>query len=195
MSNSKRKCGGCGDRFRPKQEFPGISAWCSPDCALTVAKKRAPAGKAKIDKHVRAVNKQDKERLKTRQKWVDDAQRLMNRIVVIEDKPKGCISCFSGNEVTECGHYFHRGTKYRVSPLTLLRENLNGQCHQCNSKEDGRPHDYMTGFIDRYGKKAFDDLAEYRLSVDRREIPALTIDECKKLIISYKARLKELKAA
>ena len=165
---------------------------CSIDCAATWGQQKAVTQRERAQK---TAHRADKERLKTRQRWVDDAQKLMNRIVVIEDKPKGCISCFSGNKVTECGHYFHRGTKYRVSPLTLLRENLNGQCHQCNSKEDGRPHDYMTGFIDRYGKKAFDDLAEYRLSVDRREIPALTIDECKKLIISYKARLKELKAA
>ena len=196
MTTSTRKCGGCGNRFRPEgKKFPGPVAWCSDDCALTVARKRVPAVKASQQRQERKDNKEAKDRVKKRTAWVADAQKLLNQIVVIEDAPKGCISCKEGKPVTDSGHYFHRGNKYRVSPLTLLRLNLNGQCTDCNRWEGGKAHDYMEGFIERYGEAKFLELSEYRRAVDRGEIPPLTIEQCKELIAEYKQRLKELRAS
>lgn len=193
MANAKRKCGGCSTYFRPQQTFPGPVAWCSDSCALVVARKRIPAVKAKLQKEEKRMQKAAKERVKKRSEWVADAQRLLNQIVVIEDGPKGCISCNEGKPVTDCGHYFHRGNKYRVSPLTLLRLNLNGQCTDCNRWGGGKQHDYMEGFIARYGEAKFLELCEFRRAVDRGEIKPLTIDECKARIVEYRERLKQLK--
>ena len=194
MANSKRKCGGCGEHFRPLQTFPGTSAWCSDKCGLIVARKRVPMVKAKEAKQARAEHREAKIRIKSRQKWVQEAQTLINRIVVIEDAPKGCISCTTDAPVTDSGHYFHRGNRYRVSPLTLLRSNLNGQCELCNRWEGGKQHDYMTGFVARHGEAAFLKLVEFRRLVDCGEIKPLTIEQCKELIIEYKAKLKALKS-
>lgn len=195
MANSKRKCGGCGEYFRPTpdQAFPGPVAWCCPECGLIVAQKRLPQARAKIAKQERAEHRVAREKVKKRTAWVADAQKLLNQIVVLEDGPKGCISCNEGKPVTDSGHYFHRGNKYRVSPLTLLRLNLNGQCELCNRWEGGRQHDYMEGFIARYGEAKFLELCEYRRAVDRGEIPPLTIEQCKTLIDEYKLKLKELR--
>ena len=193
MANSKRKCGGCGNYFRPDRTFPGPVAWCGEDCALIVSRKRLPAVKAKAARQERAQTKEARERIKTLSQHVSEAQSFVNRVVVAEDKPKGCISCDYGL-VSDAGHYFHRGSKYRCSPITLDRRNLTGQCRSCNSyKGGGNQHEYRNGYIVRYGQAQFDDLCEYKMAVDRGEIPPLTVEQCKEAIATAKARLKELR--
>lgn len=192
--NSKRKCGGCGEYFRPDRTFPGPVAWCGEDCALIVSRKRLPAVKAKQARTERAQTKEARERIKTLSQHVSEAQSWVNRVVVAEDKAKGCISCNTGR-VSDAGHYFHRGSKYRCSPITLDRRNLVGQCNHCNTYQGGRQHDYQIGYIARYGQAQFDALCEYKMAVDRGEVPPLTADECKAAIATAKARLKEIKDA
>ncbi len=193
MANSKRRCGACKSYFRPEQTFPGTVSWCSPECGLIVAQKRAPAVKRKEAAQERAQTKEARERIKPLSQHVSEAQSWVNRVVVAEDKPKGCISCDYGL-VSDAGHYFHRGSKYRISPITLDRRNLTGQCRACNSyKGGGNQHEYQKGYIARYGQAQFDALCEYKMAVDRGEIPPLTVDECKAAIATAKARLKELR--
>ena len=95
MANSKRKCGGCGERFRvsPEQTFPGPVAWCSTDCALVVAKKRLPAAKAKIERVERAKHREAKERVKPRNKWLQEAQAAFNAYIRARDECLPCICC------------------------------------------------------------------------------------------------------
>lgn len=192
MANSKRRCGACKSYFRPEQTFPGTVSWCSPECGLIVAQKRVPAVKRKEAAQERAQTKEARERIRTLSEWVSLAQEDVNRVVVLEDRYKGCISCKTGR-VSDAGHYFHRGSKYRCSPLTLDRRNLNGQCNHCNTYQGGKQHDYQIGYIARYGQAQFDGLCEYKMAVDRGEIPPLTVEECKAAIASAKARLKALR--
>jgi hypothetical protein len=184
--------------------------FCSCDCMAghgmdkaTQARERQDEKQARESRAARAAerkarreaDKAARDKIKTRREWVDIAQRLINAIVVIEDAEKGCISCIDGqvNRVKDSGHYFHKGNKYRVSPLTLLRLNLNGQCVQCNQHEGGKQHEYRIGFIARYGEAAFDDLCEFKRKVDCKEIKPLTIPQVQGLISDYKAKLAELK--
>ena len=149
--------------------------------------------KAAVARQERAQTKEARERIKTLSQHVSEAQSFVNRVVVAEDKPKGCISCDYGL-VSDAGHYFHRGSKYRCSPITLDRRNLTGQCRSCNSyKGGGNQHEYRNGYIVRYGQAQFDDLCEYKMAVDRGEIPPLTVEQCKEAIATAKARLKELR--
>ena len=145
------------------------------------------------DKRQRKEHAARKESIKTLQQHVSDAQRWVNRVVVAEDRGKGCISCTSLN-ITDAGHFFHKGTKYRTAWLTLDRRNLNGQCKECNLfKGGGNQYEYRIGYIARYGLAAFEDLEEFKRSTDRGEIPSITIDECKQAIADSKARLKAIK--
>jgi len=97
--------------------------------------------------------------------------------------------------VTDCGHFFHRGSKYRTSWLTLDRGNLNGQCRCCNSfKGGGNQYEYRKGYIARYGEKAFLELEEMKRREDRGETPKPTIEEVKAFIEATKAKIKAFKA-
>jgi len=183
----------CQNELPPARQcttFLGKKGLCSDDCAIAYGLEAAQKA---ADKKRRKEVRQAKDRLKSLSAWVTDAQKWVNRVVVAEDKHKGCISCGSP-DVSDAGHYFHRGSKYRTSPLTLDRRNLNGQCRSCNSfKGGGNQHEYRLGYIARYGQEAFNDLCEYKRSVDRGEVPNLTIDECKDRIKQAKARLKKIK--
>ena len=145
------------------------------------------------EKAKRKEVRQAKERIKTLQQHVSDTQAWVNRVVVAQDKGRGCISCELG-EVTDAGHYFHKGSKYRTSPLTLDRRNLTGQCRACNGyKGGGNQHEYRLGYIARYGQEAFDELCEYKESVDRGEVPRLTVDECKAIAKQAREELKRIR--
>ena len=111
---------------------------CATQCGLERAEK---AKERKQKQELREA----KERVKTLAQHVTETQACVNRVVVAEDRDKGCISCGSPN-VTDAGHYFHKGSKYRTSPLTLDRRNLVGQCRACNGyKGGGNQHEYRLG--------------------------------------------------
>ena len=180
----------CTDQFQR-------SGFCSKDhyiehqtakgLAAVKRKKEAQA------KEQRQDIKRRKEKIMSLSDWVAKAQTYFNRVVVLEDKPKGCISCGSP-DVTDAGHFFHRGSKYRIARLTLLRANLSGQCRSCNSfKGGGNQYEYRLGFIARYGLEAFEALEEYKRATDRKEIPNLTIEDCKAVIEESKAKIKALR--
>lgn len=159
---------------------------CSVECAQEIAKVVQAAKK-------RRELRERKQKLKTLEEWIDDAQKVINKLVVLEDKPKGCISCETG-EVTDAGHYFHRGSKYRTAWLTLSRINLNGQCRKCNSYTGGgNQHEYRKGYIARYGEAQFEELEELKRQTDSGEVPAPTVEDVKIFIAIAKSAIKRLK--
>lgn len=204
MTNSKKRC-----TLKTCREYqPALSmlitpvgAFCTQEHALEYARhKQHKAREAQRKENAKArkervrQDKQRKAKLKTLSEWVSEAQEWTNKVVVLADRPFGCISCKDG-EVTDSGHYFHRGSKYRIARLTLDRRNLTGQCRACNSfKGGGNQHEYRLGYIARYGQQQFDDLCELKRLTDCGEIPALTIEDCKAVIVQKRAEFKALKA-
>lgn len=196
LKPKKKKCKNpdCKKEFQP---WSTTQKACSLDCAKVVGRREQEARKKREAREWRAETRRRKEKAKTLKEVIDDAQKVINRLVVLEDGPKGCISCLEG-QVSDAGHYFHRGSKYRTSWLTLSRINLNGQCRHCNSfKGGGNQHEYRAGFIERYGRKRFDELVELKRKADSGELPTPTIEEVKRFIAAtkaeYKQRLKELR--
>ncbi len=176
-----RKCKnkGCSEGLLPARQcttFLAKKGFCSDRCAADWGLEKARKVRERtIKKEVREY----REKSKTLAQVVSDAQTWVNRVVVAEDKRKGCISC-DNPVATDAGHYFHKGMKYRTSPLTLDRRNLNGQCEACNRyKGGGNQHEYRLGYIARYGQAAFDDLCEFKAAVDRGDVPSLTREEAK----------------
>lgn len=181
-----RRCRQCREYNIPKTAPKGQFC-CGVECAMVYA--RTKTQRLRTAK-VRRERSELRAKTKTLSEWVRDAQKWVNKVVVLEDKPKGCISCDSPN-VTEAGHYFHRGSKYRLARLTLNRFNLNGQCGHCNRwAGGGNQHDYRLGFIARYGEQAFDELCELKRLTDCGEIPPLTIEDCVEIIREAKAKIK-----
>lgn len=193
---SKWKCKHCGD-YQPKDTMKSTprGKFCSWDHATAYAKEQAPKLLAK-----RAADEAKQERIRLRQtrekamsleEWVAKTQNDVNRVVRLLDRARGCISCH--RPVDDCGHYFHRGSKYRTSPLTFYMLNLHGQCRHCNSfAGGGNQHEYREGMIVRYGQEAFQRLCDYKASVDRGEVPSLTVEACRELGAVMRAEARRL---
>jgi hypothetical protein len=201
-----RKCTYCRAEIPAKKDSDRwqVAGFCGKDhyiehatakglAAVERKKKREAAQKRQEATEKRKDIRKRKEAMKTLSDWVNEAQKVINRLVVLEDGPKGCISCDS-TEVTDSGHYFHRGSKYRRSWLTLDRKNLNGQCAKCNRfAGGGNQHFYRLGYIKRYGQQQFDDLCELKRATDRGEIPEPTIEDIKVFIADNRLKIKSLK--
>ena len=194
-----RKCRHCRSELPAKKhsDFYQSAGFCGNDhmaqYGLAKARKAQERKEARQKAEKKKAIREAKQALMTLEDWVRKAQEYRNKLVVMQDKAKGCISCGSPS-VTDAGHYFHRGTKYRTEWLTLFRGNLNGQCRHCNSfKGGGNQHEYQLGYIRRYGQEAFDQLCELKRLTDCKEVPKPTIDQVKAFIEEMKRQIKRLK--
>lgn len=200
LANSKRKCGGCGEYFRPapEQTFPGPVAWCREECALVVARKRAPAAKAKIEKAARAENRAAKKRLKTRSEWMKEAQKEFNAFIRERDKDLPCICCNTFEEsddwkpggVWDAGHFLSRGA---YPELRFEELNCHKQKKSCNAGSSkyarkGRTvaANYRENLIIKIGIEAVEWLE------GPHEAKRYTIEELQLIISEYKRKKTQL---
>jgi hypothetical protein len=196
--NSRRKCGGCGEYFRPDRTFPGPVAWCSPDCGLTVARKRVPAVKASQERQERKEHKEAKQRIKTRSEWLKEAQAAFNAYIRERDKDQSCICCGMWPEVSnkpggdwDAGHFLSRGA---YPELRFVETNCHKQLKSCNAGSSkyarkGRTvaANYRERLIDKIG------LAEVEWLEGPHEAKKYTIDDLRTIRDEYKLKLKQMR--
>lgn len=131
--------------------------------------------------------REQKERLKTRQDWLKEAQSVFNSFIRERDRDLPCISC--GRHHTgsyDAGHYRSVGA---APQLRFDERNVHKQCVPCNQYKSGNAIEYRLGLSARIGS------ASVELLEASNEIKRWTIDEAKEIKATYKAKLKELKSA
>lgn len=93
-----KKCKICGSEF---QTYDSFRKWCCPDCGVKYAqeqlKKQREKAIAKRNREEKLKIKATKERLKSRAKWLSEAQKVFNKFIRLRDKNEPCISCERGN--------------------------------------------------------------------------------------------------
>lgn len=199
MANSKRRCGACKTYFRPEQTFPGTASWCSPECGLIVAQKRLPAVKAKQARTERAQTKEARERIKTRAKWLEEAQTAFNSFVRERDKDLPCICCnqwptsddYKPGGYWDAGHFLSRGA---FPELRFVEINCHKQLKSCNAgsskyAKKGRTvsEGYRENLIRKIGQESVDWLE------GPHEAKHYSIECLKRIKQEYKDKLKELR--
>jgi hypothetical protein len=127
-----------------------------------------------------------KAKLKTRQDYLKELQKVFNAYIRERDKMYTCISCMKPlRGKYDAGHYFSVGS---YPNLRFNEANVHGQCVECNQHKHGNLIEYGARIIFRIGIKEYEALHEAkngRLS--------LTVDEIQEQIKIYKAKLKQLK--
>jgi hypothetical protein len=187
MANTRRKCGGCGEYFRPDRTFPGPVAWCSPDCGLTVARKRVPAVKASQERQERKDHKEAKQRIKTRSEWLKQAQYAVNAYV--RERDRG-LPCVSGDKPDDGSHQRHASHYRSVKACSVLRfdpRNIYSSCAQCNTHLSGNLIEYRIRLVRRKG------LAEVEWLESQNGIVRYTIDDLRTIRDDYRAKLKSMR--
>lgn len=183
-----KKCKICGSEF---QTYDSFRKWCCPDCGVKYAqeqlKKQREKAIAKRNREEKLKIKATKERLKSRAKWLSEAQKVFNKFIRLRDKNEPCISCGKHRNSYDAGHFKSVGSN---PELRFNEDNCHKQCVYCNQHRHGAIDDYRIGLTKRIGLARVEFL-------DRKDHPPLKlgVPEIKELIKTYKAKVKELESA
>ena len=127
-----------------------------------------------------------KEKLKSRNDWLNDVQRVFNAYIRARDG-NICISCGTQSpDIQYCaGHYRSRG----AAPQHRFNEdNVHSQCnHHCNLRLSGNIVNYRPALIKKIGLAAVEALE------NDNSARYYAIEDIRELITHYKAKVKELK--
>lgn len=171
------KCKVCSEPF---ESFRPMQKVCSWECAKSIAK-------VAVEKIEKAKIKVLKEKLKTRNEWLKEAQAAFNAFIRIRDVELPCISCgrhHSGQY--HAGHYLSVGAR---PSLRFDEANVHKQCQPCNTHLSGNIVLYRKSLISKIGLEEVDRL-------ESANDPAKwSIDEIKVIRKTYLAKYRQLKKA
>jgi hypothetical protein len=187
MRPKRCRVAGCGATFTPTRSF---QKWCSPDCAVVLARQAQEKQRKTIAQRERRDIKVRKEKLKSRSDHLREAQQAFNEYIRWRDQLAGhfCISSgkpldWSGNAV-DAGHYRSVGS---APHLRFDERNCHAQSKQDNRFLSGNAVDYRIGLIARIGQAAVDELES------DQSVKKYTVDDLKEIKARYRAKTKELK--
>lgn len=171
------------------------------------AKRKEEIEEEKAAKEERKRLKQRKEDLKKPSEWLSEAQKWFNRFIRLRDHLLDCISCdrpliqIQGNDgwkpggAWDCGHFLTRGAR---PDLRFNEFNAHKQCKSCNAGSGKFSHKAAT-VGKRYREKLIDRIGLERVEWLECEanhvLKKPTVDQLKEIIVTYKAKCKELEAA
>jgi hypothetical protein len=182
MRPKRCRVAGCGATFTPTRSF---QKWCSPDCAVVLARQAQENQRKSIAQRERREIKVRKEKLKGRAEHLKDAQTAFNAWIRERDIGLPCVSCGRHhNGQWHAGHYRSVGghPELRFEPLIAAR-----QCAPCNTHKSGDLVNYRIELVRRIGAEAVAWLE------GPHEPKKYTIDDLKALTALYRAKTKELK--
>jgi len=169
-----------------------FQTWCSPDCAVVIARAKQEKKRKELAKVERREIKVRKEKLKSRADHLREAQAAVNGYVRLRDAHLPCISCDStpnDNDLMtgsrwDAGHYRSVGAcpELRFEPL-----NIHRQCVKCNRNLSGNAVEYRIRLVLRIGadKVAWLEGPHAPRKYDVEQIKAIKAE--------YRAKIRELK--
>jgi hypothetical protein len=169
-----------------------FQTWCSPDCAVVIARAKQEKKRKELAKVERREIKVRKEKLKSRADHLREAQAVVNEYVRLRDAHLPCISCDStpnDNDLMtgsrwDAGHYRSVGAcpELRFEPL-----NIHRQCVKCNRNLSGNSVEYRIRLVLRIGadKVAWLEGPHAPRKYDVEQIKAIKAE--------YRAKIRELK--
>lgn len=192
MKSNRKRCKECQTQFTP---FNSLAVACSPECAISYARKQAAAHEMRI-KRIEA--KKEKERkAKARQEKLDfinndmrklpgKAQHWCNKYIRLRDAGKGCKSC--GTKKTDiqycAGHFIPVG---RCIALRYDERNIHLQCNSyCNMHLSGNLTAYEAALRRDLGDEVVDWLKGPHEPVRYR------VEDYLRIIEEYKSKIKLL---
>jgi hypothetical protein len=172
----------CRAVFVPKVSF---QSWCSPDCAVVIARGRQEKKRKELAQIERREIKVRKEKLKSRADHLKDTQTAFNAWVRERDADLPCISCGRHHQGKyDAGHYRTVGSNpaLRFEPL-----NCHRQCSPCNTKLSGNVVNYRIELVKRIGAEKVEWLE------GPHEPKKYTVEDLKAMTADYRAKTRQLK--
>lgn len=171
----KRKCRVCKTPFEPRSSLQVV---CSPKCSIEYSRELQ-------EKKRRRELKLARIKLKTLSDWLADAQVVFNRYIRMRDAHLPCVSCGRFHQGKwNAGHY---RTVAAAPELRFDELNVWKQCEPCNSHKSGDIVNYRKNLYQRIGEPKLEWLE------GPHEPKRYRIEDCKRIIATYKAKIKALK--
>lgn len=125
-------------------------------------RKRAKAIKTAA-KEERAQDKAKREKMKSRQDWLREAQSAFNRYIRARDHFDGCISCSKGPDWGGQWHASHFRSVGAASSVRFNEWNVHKACSVCNNHLSGNIGSYRPRLIEKIGHAKVDFLESSNL--------------------------------
>jgi len=170
-----KKCKVCGISFESYRPMQAVCGW---QCAKSL-------GRVAVEKIEKQKIKLLKEKLKTRNEWLKEAQNAFNAFIRIRDIELPCISC--GRHHTGQYHAGHYRSVGSAPNLRFDESNCHKQCQPCNTHLSGNIVLYRKSLLVKIGLEEVDRL-------ESANTPAKwSIDEIKSIRQIYLAKYRALK--
>ena len=158
--------------FKPERTMQQV---CSPACGIRLANERES----------REWTRQAKERIKTRQDWLREAQSAFNAWIRERDHYLPCRSCGATHAGQwDASHYRSVGA---CPALRFEPDNVHKACSVCNQHHSGRIIEFRIALVKLLGQ----DRVEW-LEQDHQPLK-LAIEEIKEIKARYTKLARELK--
>lgn len=184
----KKKCKVCKVEFEPTKPLQAV---CGFGCAVELGVRNKTKREAKERTKERKEYKDARDKIKTRQDWINEAQAAVNAYCRARDLKagRGCICCGKPFEPqrpggsVDAGHYLGRGA---YPELRFDERNIHAQRKNCNRPGGTTAASFRLGMIARVGLEVVEMLE------GPHEPAKWTIDDLKSIKAEYKAKLKAL---
>jgi hypothetical protein len=169
---SCKHCGGCFTPVRPLQ------AVCGPMCAsrLVKAAKKEEAERTKARKKA----------IKSRQKWLSEAQAIVNKYARLRDRNLPCCSCDRPATWDGQWHASHFRSVGAASAVRFNLWNIHKGCSICNNHKSGNLEGYRPRILERIGQEKVDWL------IGQNQLTRYDIEYLERLINVFRKKVKRL---
>lgn len=181
-----RRCKQCKKEIKPAAKCVDIvekKGYCSVEC---LAEHARSARKAATTRKERKAMREARERVKTRQEWLKEAQAVFNKYIRLRDAGRPCISCDRPDDGMHQRHASHYRSRGACSSLRFNEDNVHASCAQCNGVMSGNIMEYRIRLIDRIG------VCQVEWIERQPKSRKWTIEDAKQIKAKYKAKIKAL---
>ena len=176
----QKTCKACGDKYMPLKPLQQV---CDYKCAIIYAARKIAKAENQRKNVVKRELREQKEKLKSRQDWLKEAQQAFNAWIRYRDKDEPCISCQRHHQGQ--WHAGHFRTTAAAPELRFSEINVFKQCAPCNNHKHGNITEYRINLVKKIGVDKVEWLE------GKHEPKHYTIEQLKNIKETYKKRLKE----
>ena len=196
-----KKCKECQEYFQPVNSLQNVCGWpCALERVNRINNKKATVALKKEESLRKSDLRARKEALKSKSKWLAEAQAVFNKFIRLRDANEPCISCgrfvHDNDLITgsrwDCGHYLTRGA---FPELRFVEQNCAKQCSSCNGGSDKytkKAHTVTQQYTENLVKKI--GIVQFEWLKAKHEAKKYTIDDIKEIKAEYQAKVKQLSA-
>ncbi|MCY1422715.1 Bacteriophage Lambda NinG protein [compost metagenome] len=179
-----KRCKSCRESFIPARP---LQSACGVQCAIELTNAGKEKARKAKEARERAEHRQAKEKVKTRNQWLADAQAIVNRYVRLRDAHLGCVSCDKPATWEGQWHASHLRSVGAASTVRFNLWNIHKSCSICNNHLSGN----LIEFLPRARLKIGDEKIEWLYQ--QNQPVSYSIDYLKRLktIFAKKCRMLE----